>query len=231
MLFSALSRDKYISGDIVLFRTKCRSVFEKIRPNEKDPMKKMKTDSRVHRTEVALHRSLASLIHEKSYDSIVVKEILARANVARSTFYAHFDSKEALLLDSIRNLLDAARSELPESSNPVERLLYFSLPLLRHIETHLEQTCVDGRPRDQSQVHRRLGEVLVEHVEAEVRRTRVHRDNPGMPSELLAKYVAVTFLSVLEWWLPRMRSHSACDANAWYRTLVQPALEKRLARD
>ena len=96
-----------------------------------------KTDSRVRRTELVLHRSLASLIHEKCYDTIVVKEILARANVARSTFYAHFDGKEELLLSSIQHLLADARERLAQASDPVERLLYFSLPVLQHIEAHL----------------------------------------------------------------------------------------------
>ena len=55
------------------------------------------TDRRVQKTQDLLHGALASLIHEKSYDAIVVKEILARANVGRSTFYTHFRDKDELL--------------------------------------------------------------------------------------------------------------------------------------
>ena len=46
-----------------------------------------KTDRRVARTQKLLRDALHSLIHERDYDSIVVKEILDRANVGRSAFY------------------------------------------------------------------------------------------------------------------------------------------------
>src|SRR5687768_12283016 len=47
-------------------------------------------DRRVQKTERLLREALGSLIHEKNYDSIVVREILERANVGRSALYAHF---------------------------------------------------------------------------------------------------------------------------------------------
>ena len=58
------------------------------------------TDRRIERTKRLLHGALGSLIHQKSYDDIVVKEILARANVGRSTFYTHFRDKDELLESS-----------------------------------------------------------------------------------------------------------------------------------
>jgi len=41
-----------------------------------------------------LARALVSLIREKPYDEMVVKEILDRANVGRSTFYTHYRNKD-----------------------------------------------------------------------------------------------------------------------------------------
>jgi len=51
-------------------------------------------DARVRRTYRALHEALGSLIQQRPYERILVKEILARAQVARSTFYAHFHDKD-----------------------------------------------------------------------------------------------------------------------------------------
>src|SRR5215469_931964 len=50
-------------------------------------------DRRVQRTRDLLHEALGSLIREKPYDEIAVKEILDRANVGRSTFYLHFRTR------------------------------------------------------------------------------------------------------------------------------------------
>lgn len=183
-----------------------------------------KTDSRVRRTERSLHRSLASLIHEKSYDAIVVKEILARANVARSTFYAHFDGKEELLLSSIQHMLADAREQLAQSSDPVERLLYFSLPVLEHIEAHLERSPAGRHQPVQWQVHQRLESALIEQLEADIGRAQLAGAIPTLPPELLAKHLAATFLVVMDWWLRRRPATSAREAHDLYRALVGPTL-------
>lgn len=188
-----------------------------------------KTDSRVSRTKLLLHRSLATLIHEKDYDAIVVKEILARANVARSTFYAHFDGKEELLLSSIRHMLTAARDRLSELSDPVDRLLYFSLPMLQHIEAHLQHVPVDAPRPGLRQVHRRLERLLIEQVEADIRRAPLDQAMPAMPPGLLAKHLVTTFLVVIDWWLHCRPAPGATEADGAYRALVEPILRKNRA--
>jgi AcrR family transcriptional regulator len=183
-----------------------------------------KLDSRVRRTELLLHRSLAALIHEKGYASIVVKEILARANVARSTFYAHFDSKEELLTGSILHMLADARDRLPQSSNSVERLLYFSLPVLQHIEMQFEQFQADARRHGHRQVHECLENVLAANVEADIRRMQPDGAEPAIPPQLLARHLATTFIGVVDWWLSRQPPPSAREAHDLYRALVEPVL-------
>src|SRR5215208_5573677 len=92
-------------------------------------------DRRVQRTQSLLRGALASLIHEKAYDAIVVKEILARANVGRSTFYAHYRDKDQLLESGISDLLRVDVAAPPaHAANPIDGVLRFSLPFLRHIE-------------------------------------------------------------------------------------------------
>ena len=93
------------------------------------------TDRRVRKTRTQLHDALASLVHEKPYDDIVVKEILARADVGRSTFYAHYRDKDELLERGIRDMLciDSAQSSA-RGTSPCDRLLGFSLPFLEHVE-------------------------------------------------------------------------------------------------
>jgi hypothetical protein len=70
------------------------SVIVSQRPNSTGRRQKMhekqRNDRRIQKTRTLLLEALGALIHEKAYDSIVVKEILHRANVGRSTFYVHF---------------------------------------------------------------------------------------------------------------------------------------------
>ncbi|GEN88528.1 TetR/AcrR family transcriptional regulator [Oceanobacillus sojae] len=56
------------------------------------------------RSQKWLIEALLSLLEEKPYHKISIKEIAEKANLDRSTFYRHFDSKQALLeqyLDSL----------------------------------------------------------------------------------------------------------------------------------
>ncbi len=64
-------------------------------------------DRRVQKTRKLLSDALVSLILEKGYDAVSIADILDRANVGRSTFYAHYENKEQLLLfghEHLRNL-------------------------------------------------------------------------------------------------------------------------------
>ena len=67
-------------------------------------------DRRIQKTTNLLREALVSLIAEKPFDSIVVKEILDRANVGRSTFYMHFRDKDDLLISGIHDLLGPVSS-------------------------------------------------------------------------------------------------------------------------
>lgn len=61
-------------------------------------------DRRQLKTRKAIFRAFRELLEEKRYDHITVQDILDRAEVGRSTFYAHFETKD-LLLDAMCNEL------------------------------------------------------------------------------------------------------------------------------
>jgi AcrR family transcriptional regulator len=57
-----------------------------------------KIDRRVKRTREILQSSLIELMSEGSYDAITIQDIVDRANVGRTTFYLHYNSKDELFL-------------------------------------------------------------------------------------------------------------------------------------
>src|SRR4051812_41781762 len=103
------------------------------------PAPKTTPDRRIMRTRDALRSALIELILEKGYDAIAVNDIVTRANVARSTFYAHHGSKESVLLDSIgmlRELLSKAQRETREAAAGQVDPLAFTGVFFEHADGH-----------------------------------------------------------------------------------------------
>ena len=183
-------------------------------------------DRRVQKTRGLLHGALASLIHEKPYDGIVVKEILARANVGRSTFYAHFRDKEELLATGMRDGVRAsAAAGVGRCRDDAERILRFSRPLLEHIGGFRRANASVADARRQAAVHERLRAALAEWVLEELRHTpSLARAATAIPLELLADHVASTFVLVLDAWLAREAEISAATASERFAALCLPVL-------
>ncbi len=194
-------------------------------PNERSK------DRRVQKTQGLLHGALASLIHEKSYDAIVVKEILARANVGRSTFYTHFRDKDELLESGIRGMLRASETTSSmQSTGLADRVLRFSLPIFEHIERYRGASDSRVDAQGQAVVHEHLQRVLVELVADDLRRAGRCRRESGhnVPCDLLARHVASTFLLVLNWWVERGEWLPPRKVNDLFRALVLPAVTEVL---
>ncbi len=58
-------------------------------------------DPRIRRTRTLLQSALRTLLENKSFADISISDICREADIARVTFYQHYDSKEALLLAEV----------------------------------------------------------------------------------------------------------------------------------
>ncbi|HEX6894376.1 MAG TPA: TetR/AcrR family transcriptional regulator [Bryobacteraceae bacterium] len=195
------------------------------------PPEKRATDRRIQKTRKLLHDALMSLVREKPYDDIVVKEILDRANVGRSTFYTHFNDKDELLASGMQDLLRTVQAaELSASGTRQERIIRFSLPVFEHIHRHREAGAAGMGARGRAVLHERLQKVLAGLIADDIRKALQSRRKAARqtPPELLAQYVASTFVLVLNWWVENKSAMRPKDVDGLFRALTLPTLSASL---
>ena len=179
-------------------------------------------DRRVRRTHDRLHAALIPLILEKGYDAVTIQDLLDRADVGRTTFYAHYRDKHELLDRGIRDLLRLDARPPERCTGATERLLRFSLPFLEHVERYREHGELPMDPSGAAAIHEHLRRVLEDALASELRselgRHPASRAD-AVPAELLARHVAGTFVLALGWWLEHPE-RSAREVDGWFRKLV-----------
>ena len=65
-----------------------------------------KTDRRIQRTDELLQKALIELTSERDYDTITIQDIIDHANVGRTTFYKHYNSKDELFMSCFSRSTD-----------------------------------------------------------------------------------------------------------------------------
>ena len=183
-------------------------------------------DRRIQKTTNLLREALVALVAEKPYDSIVVKEILDRANVGRSTFYTHFRDKDDLLISGIHDMLGPVPSPARVPGKGNEWIFWFSLPVFEHHYRHAHSWGDRIGPRGRAILHEHLRRVLTEIVAEAIKKDLPWRRQTArlLPANLLSSYVASTFVLVLNWWLDNRMRLTPKQIDDVFRRLTLPTL-------
>ncbi len=184
--------------------------------------KDKKEDRRVLRTRRLLRDALVTLILEKRYDKITVQDIIDRADVGRSTFYAHFQDKEDLLISGFTDVTDELGQHIEDAHHTQEgeKHVAHSLVFFQHAQKNhrLYKAMLDGGGGD---LLLALGQ---EHIQLNVQ-THLNElfpdgREPIVPIPVISSYLAGALLSVLVWWLNEGRPYSPEQVNKMFQTLT-----------
>jgi AcrR family transcriptional regulator len=162
-------------------------------------------DRRIPRTRAMLQHALTSLILKKGYEAITIQDVCDEANVGRSTFYAHYTSKDDLKrsgFEHLRNeLVDRQREALATPGDIKDRSLGFSLTMFEHARDHIDLYRALVSTRGGTVSLGQIRQILSYLVRNEFAATVGKNSADSIPRELIVQYVVGAYMAVLTWWL------------------------------
>jgi len=174
-----------------------------------------KVDRRIRRTRDRLGDAVIELGKEKGFEAVTVQDVLDRAQVGRSTFYAHYRDKDDLFFSDLEQFLEAMGSLIDRSGEQSRRVMP-----VRELFSHIagarklyDAMVASGRIDDFL--------ALAEGCFARAIEARLHALAPSLDEpRLRAIALSGALLSLLRQWLPRATERSAEEMDAFFHALV-----------
>lgn len=153
-------------------------------------------DRRQKKTKKAIYMAFAKLLKTNKYENIIVQDIIDEANICRSTFYAHFETKDTLLKelcsDIFNHIFNKDSCEYHEKPGEIESRLAHILFHLKNSEIELT-TILSGESKDLFLHY--LKEYLIDFFE-----THLSFFSNKVPKDFLLSHLVGSFSEAIIWW-------------------------------
>ena len=185
-------------------------------------------DRRQKKTRAAIFAAFSELAAKKSYARITVQEIIDSANVGRTTFYAHFETKDDLLKALCEELfghivgsaMDRTHTHgmYAEGAAPPSIFLH----LLQHLEEN-DSNILGLLSAASSDIFLRyfkdsLKELVRLHIVA--RRSK----NPALPQDFLVNHITGSFVEMVLWWIRGGRKMTPVELDRCFGAVIESIL-------
>lgn len=189
-------------------------------------------DRRQKKTKDAIFDAFAGLLAEKNYSQITVQEIIDAANVGRSTFYAHFETKDFLLEQLCEELFDHITNTAMGHHHEGGRYSCGSaedsvfLHLLRHLQENDRN--ILGLLSSQN------NEIFMRYFKSDLKKLVLLRfggekglaANPDLPEDYVVNHISASFVETVGWWLSQKNRQSPEKIARIFLAVVEPLLPR-----
>lgn len=187
----------------------------------------MKTDRRTQKTKSAIYQALSLLMQEKRYANITIQEIIDHANIGRSTFYAHFATKDELLNSMVIDIFEFMNQDIMDHLSDGGQSNKMMIPvekILEHAQENAKQ--IKGILKSES------GELLFTRFKLyweeklEVHFTEHITDTKDLkvPLEFLINHITSSFIEMLKWWITKGTNYTPKQMEEYYEAVMLPSI-------
>ena len=180
-------------------------------------------DRRGGKTRKALKEALTDLILEKGYEGVTVQDVIDRADVGRSTFYAHFVDKDDLLMAILADLdVPSPDASSWKADDPA---FGWTLALFRHFGSGRRLFKAVASSQSGALARRETTQRLEELARAELSRLKAARRLDAFRLELMVRFLVGTFIGFMDWWMREENEHLPPEqVDHAFRSLVLPGV-------
>jgi AcrR family transcriptional regulator len=190
-------------------------------------VKQQKEDRRSQRTYHLISSAFTELLSERPYDAILVQDILDRAGIGRTTFYAHYFDKEDVLNSMTDQMLETFAQQIDHS--PERQRVVPSLELFEHIyQSQNQQFRALMRGHADEQLWRALQTALCRAIEPVLATLCLERRSPPIPLPVVSEYLASTFITLLKWWISADMPYPPEQMESIFEQMTLPGLSAML---
>jgi AcrR family transcriptional regulator len=173
-------------------------------------------DLRIRRTHKLLWESLFELMTQskQKYSSITINQICDRAMVHRTTFYKHFEDKDALLTFGFKQYQEEALIAplLDRLTKPFQAMEQF----LHHEEIGKILESQMGDKQFNNFIHYQTREMKKQENQELNRICKSHT----IPNELIIEFYSGVITTLSTWWLQNRKSVSAEEMDRYFHQLI-----------
>ena len=163
-----------------------------------------KMDRRIRRTRQALRAALVELVMEHGYESVTVQQITARAGIARTTFYLHYQDKDDLLFNGFGDLYEELKTAVaPTQMNATADWEHVAA----HADFYRAMLGQQGSAAFATFLRALLAEMMRDHLLLPLSAGA----NPRLNIDFIAHYLAGAQLGLYAWWLETGMETPAAD--------------------
>ena len=186
-------------------------------------------DRRQERTRRAIFQAFYQLLEKKSYGKITVQNILDIANIGRSTFYAHFETKDYLLKDLCEELfghiIDTAMG-LPHGhyhyscGNTTDSVF---LHLLRHLQEN-DRHILELLSSQNNDLFLRYFKSNLKKLIVSQYAEKGQFQNSKLPEDYLVNHITSSFVETISWWLSHNMEESPEQITEYFIATIEPII-------
>lgn len=179
-----------------------------------------KIDPRVRRTRRLLRDALVSLILQKDFASISIRDVTERAEVAYITFFRHFESLDQLLMEVLDEGLAQLLTHIETLAKQSETSALETEGRL--IFEYIEQNADLFRILFKSQSVTRIRKKVVRNIAATFQKSCLPLARSGnlVATAIMSNHIATSLLSLIEWWLDNKMTPPPAQMGKVYKSLI-----------